>query len=129
MEGKFSLWFVAALALAEGNVTLDKFTDEKVNDHRINQLMAKIDTELVRKLKLGANVVVKMKNGEEYKGIMKNPKGTPANPLRFDEIANKFRNTAKFGLVENDLDDIIEKIKNFEIVKDVKEIIGLAILH
>jgi 2-methylcitrate dehydratase PrpD len=117
---------VAALALAEGHVVLEKFTDEKVNDIRINQLMAKIDTELVRKLKLGANVIVKMKNGEEYKGVMKNPKGTPANPLSFDEIATKFKNTAKFGVVEKDLERLIEKIKNFETLTDIEEITGLT---
>jgi 2-methylcitrate dehydratase PrpD len=56
VEGKFSLRFLAALALAEGNVTLDKFTDEKVGDPRINRLRRKVNPTLVRELGLGARL-------------------------------------------------------------------------
>jgi len=72
--------------LTEGNVTLDKFTDEKVNDPKITQLIEKTEAKLVPELKLGAKVIVKMKNGDEYKRELKYPKGSPENPLSIDEI-------------------------------------------
>ena len=31
VEGKFSVWFLAALALAEGNITIEKFTGSVID--------------------------------------------------------------------------------------------------
>ena len=41
LEGKFSIYFCAALALAEGKVQESQFTQEKINDHRIRDLHEK----------------------------------------------------------------------------------------
>ena len=67
VEGKFSVWFLAALALAEGNVTLDKFTDEKVNHPALVRLRKKIETKLDPRIGFGARLCIKMKDGTEYK--------------------------------------------------------------
>ena len=125
-EGKFSLWFLAALALAEGDVVLEKFTDEKVGDPRIISLMERVDATLVRELKFGAKVFVQMKDGKTYRGELKNPKGSPLNPLNFEEISAKFKSTAKLGIGEENLDRIIEKVKNLEQVTDIEAFMGLT---
>ena len=125
MEGKFSLWFLAALALAEGNVTLDKFTDEKVNDPGLIKLRQKINAKLVRELKLGARVAVRMKDGKEYEKFLKAPKGSPENPLSFGEIGTKFRNAAKPAISNENIERLIEKIKILEELRDIAEMISL----
>ena len=117
-EGKFSLWFLAALALAEGHVTLDKFTDRKVKDPRLISLREKVNANLVRELKFGARVAVRMKGGKEYKGFRETPKGNPANPLSFEDISKKFRDTAKRAVPEKKIDPLIEKIGVFEKLPD-----------
>ena len=125
-EGKFSLWFLAALALAEGNITLDKFTDEKVNDPRLTRLMKKINAKLDRRLNLGAKVKVTMKDGSAYKGELATPKGNPANPLRPEEIETKFRDTASLAIPQGNIDLLIDRIKILEELADTKEIMALA---
>ncbi|MFO8165150.1 MAG: hypothetical protein ACQEQO_10615 [Thermodesulfobacteriota bacterium] len=125
VEGKFSLRFLAALSLAEGNVTLDKFTDEKVNDPRLIQLRKKVRAALVRELNFGARVAVRMKDGTIYRGSLEAPKGDPANPMSSDEIEEKFRNTARLAIPKKNMELVIELIKNFERLSGIEEIIAL----
>lgn len=96
-----------------------------MNDPRLIRLREKVNANLVRELKLGARVAVKMKGGTEYKGFLATPKGNPANPLSFEEIAKKFRDTAKFAISEKNIEVLIEKIGGFEKLPDVREIMSL----
>jgi 2-methylcitrate dehydratase PrpD len=126
VEGKFSLWFLAALALAEGSVTIDKFTDQKVNDPELVALRKKVNAELVRELKLGGQVKVILKDGVEYTGSTKHPKGGPDNPMDFQELSQKFYDAAKLELPEKNIDPLLDIIHNLEKVRDIKEIFTLA---
>lgn len=104
---------------------MDKFTNEKVNDPQLIQLRKKVNPTLVRELNLGARVAVKMKDGTIYKGFLEAPKGDPANPMNFDEIEAKFRNNARLAIPKKNMELVIELIKNFERLSDVKEIVAL----
>ena len=126
VEGKFSLWFLAALALAEGSVTLDKFTDERVKDPTVMDLMGKIDARLVRELKFGARVSVNMKDGSVFSGFRATPKGDPANPLTFEEICAKFRSVARITLPEGHIETLIEKVNSLEKQAGLVEMMALA---
>lgn len=126
VEGKFSLWFLSALALAEGNVILSKFTDEKIRDPRIVDLRKKVNANLVRERKLGARVVVTMKDGTKFDKVLKHPKGSPENPLGFDEIARKFKSAAALSIPEANIAPLIHKIEAFETLQNINEIFSLA---
>lgn len=127
VEGKFSVWFLAALALSEGSVTLDKFTDEKVKNPRLVNLRKKIHTRLDPRIGFGARVHVKMKDGTEYKGFLAKPKGDPENPLSFTELAEKYRNAAILTIPSDNIEVLIEKIKVLEKIKDMNEVISLTL--
>ncbi len=104
---------------------MDKFTDEKVNDPKLVQLRKKVHATLVHELNLGARVSVKMKDGTIYSGFLEAPKGDPANPMGFDEIEKKFRNTATLSIPKKNMEKLIELIKSFEKLRDIEEIIAL----
>ena len=125
VEGKFSIWFLSALALAEGSVTLEKFTDEKVNKPEIVELRNKVDARLVRELKFGGRVQVTMKDGTEYTGSAEHPKGGPDNPMSFEELSQKFTNSARHAIPEKNFEPVIDLINNLEKLKNVKSIIKL----
>ncbi len=127
VQGKFSVWFLAALALAEGDVTVDKFTDEKVNDPRLVNLMRKITTKLDPRIGFGARLYLKMKDGREFKEFLAKPKGDPDNPLTFEELSTKYRNAAKLAIPEKNIDILIPMIKEIERVSDINEIVRLTI--
>jgi 2-methylcitrate dehydratase PrpD len=126
VEGKFSVWFLAAVALAEGNITVDTFTDEKVNNPSLVALRKKIHTSLDPRIKFGARLSVKMKDGTEYKDFLAVPKGDPANPLSFEELVTKYKNAAILSIPEKNIDLLIEKIKVLDKINDINEIIDLS---
>ena len=126
VEGKFSVWFLAAVALAEGNITVDTFTDEKVNDPRLIALRRKIHTSLDSRIKFGSRLSVKMKNGVEYKDFLAVPKGDPANPLSLNELITKYKKAAILAIPEKNIELLIEKIKMLDKIKDINEIINLS---
>lgn len=127
VEGKFSVWFLAALALAEGDVTLDKFTDEKVNNPQLVNLRQKIETRLDPRIGFGARVRVKMKDGSEYNEFLAKPKGDPDNPLSFEELAEKYRNVAILAISKENIETLIEKNKGLEKINDMNEIVALTV--
>ena len=127
VEGKFSVWFLAALALAEGDVTLDKFTDEKVNNPQLVNLRQKIETRLDPRIGFGARVRVKMKDGSEYNEFLAKPKGDPDNPLSLEELAEKYRNAAILAISRENIETLIEKNKRLEKIKDMNEVVALTV--
>ena len=126
VEGKFSLWFLASLALGEGEVTLDKFTDAKINDPQLLLLRKKINASLNRKLGFGAEVSVIMKDGTEYKKYRKTPKGDPRNPLTHDELIKKFRNAAGLNIPGDNVEGLIQELESLENLDTFKRIFWLA---
>jgi len=127
VEGKFSVWFLAALALAEGNVTLDKFTDEKVNNPQLVRLRKKIETQLDPRIGFGARFRLKMKDGTEYKNFLAKPKGDPDNPLSFEELSEKYKTTAILALSEKQIGALIDKIKILEEIENMSDIVALGV--
>jgi len=124
-EGKFSLWFLAALALAEGDVKLSKFTDEKVKDPKLFELRQKVNATLVRERKFGAKVCVKMKDGTQYTESREIPKGNPKNPLSLDEISKKFMDNATLAISKGKAEDLFQKLYHFEKLDKLETIFSL----
>lgn len=125
MEGKFSLWFLAALALAEGEVKLSKFTDEKMKDTRLSNLRQKVNAKLVRERKFGAEVRVEMKNGTRYTESREIPKGNPRNPMTLEETTKKFKDNAILAISEKNAEALITKLANFEKLSRLEELFSL----
>ncbi len=126
VEGKFSVWFLAALALAEGNISQDKFTDEKVNQPDLIRLRKKISTKLDPVIGFGARYCITMKDGTIYQDYLAKPKGDPDNPLSFEELADKYRRAAALALPKTKIETLINTIKELQQVKDMGEIMALG---
>jgi len=125
LEGKFSMEFCVAVALLEGEITPEKFTDEKVNQPEIRTLMKKVRTYVTKEvgekgtLYPGALVKIIQKNGTSCSIHIKNRKGGPSNPLSKDEVVKKFVGNAS-ALNRKDIDDITEKILQLEDLNDIR---------
>ena len=127
VEGKFSVWFLAALALAEENVTLDKFTDEKVNDPRLVRLMNKIETQLDPRIGFGARVCIRMQDGTAHKAFLAKPKGDPENPLSYEELTAKYRNAAGLVLPQACVETLVESVKHMDSLADINTMTGMTL--
>jgi len=127
LEGKFSTYYCAAVALAEGAASPDKFTDEKVNDPRLVELRKKVKINIPESdLGFGVNAVIRMKDGTEYRASTKAPKGDPENPISYDELTEKFRGVTKEVIPGGNVEKLIEYIKDLEEVKDMRTIADLC---
>ncbi|MGA2466694.1 MAG: MmgE/PrpD family protein [Thermodesulfobacteriota bacterium] len=127
LEGKFSVYFCAALGMMRGEGRNSLFTDEVVHDPSIRDLMRKINAIGNASLKeTEANIKVKLKNGTQLTRQVIAPKGDPRNPLSFDEIEEKFRDLSLSVLSKRRQDQVIKVIRELESLKDVARLLRLC---
>ena len=118
LEAKFSMEFCVSIALLEGKASLNEFTDLKVQDQRVRQMIEKVriatDSKTEATSPLETSVKVRMKNGDEYMESIEYPRGSKRNPLTFKEMESKFRSCAKYALQLKKVEEIIRVIDNLE---------------
>lgn len=134
LEGKFSLEYCLAIAIIDKEVGLEQFTDEKVNDYRIQEMLNKITVyvhpELRTKESLGkkfAEVTLYTNNGEVFKKRVYKPLGNPQNPLSDAKLQQKFIDCTKSILHKDDINQVIKLVFNLEKIKNIDEIINIMV--
>ncbi len=91
LEGKFSIFHSAAVALVDGAARLAQFTDERVNAPEIARVRDRVRIVVDDTLaKDSAHVTLKLRDGRELTASVLHNKGTPGNPMSDDEIESKF---------------------------------------
>ncbi len=128
-----SLPYVIAAAVADGNVLPDSFSDEKLKDPRIWDLLGKIkvvaDPEIdalfpgVKR----ARVSITTLEGKTHTAQVDHAKGSPQNPMSDEEIIAKFRANAEDVVSAKRQDEIIEVTWAFDAVKDLGEYMRLFV--
>ena len=127
LEAKFSTYFCAALALAEGEAGIDKFTDEKVKDPVLIELRKKVKITILKPdIHLAAGAVVKMRDGSTFESKVDAPKGDPANPVSYPELVKKFNGLAANILPKDKINALVEQIKSLENIKNIHELLKLC---
>lgn len=133
LQGKFSLEFCLALALTDRRVSLEKFTDSKVREPRIRNLMKRISKEVTEEAdSLGtyypkARTDVKMKDGKEYSCTIEKRKGSPANPLTAQEVKEKFLDCASLAVSEKQAGIIAGAVMEMENKDDIGSLISMMV--
>lgn len=134
LEGKFSLEYCLAVAIIDKKVGLEQFSDQKVNDNKIQEILNKIKVyvhpELTTKESLKnrfAEVTVYTNDGEVFKKRVYKPLGNPDNPLPNDKIKQKFIDCTKSILHEDDINQVTQLIYNLEQLKNIDEIMNIIV--
>ncbi|MFC1935113.1 MmgE/PrpD family protein [Chloroflexota bacterium] len=134
LEGKFSMQFPIALALAEGEVTLPQFTDGKVKDPEIVALMQKV--KLIPKPELCAKntvstpvtVEIKLKGGRKLAASWEYHPGTPHVPHYEEGILGKYKVCARLVLPKRRAEESMELIMHLEEIDDVSKLLELLVV-
>lgn len=125
-QGKFSMQYCVATALAKGKVTLDDFNDAQLADATVQQLLPRINVvhppEWATVSSLIQEVEIKLKNGKKYTRKVTAPKGDPDNPLTDAELLAKFTDCARLMLKTGALKKTRDLILRIEELKDVTEL-------
>jgi 2-methylcitrate dehydratase PrpD len=133
LQGKFSIAYPVARALADGEVLLAKFGGEHVNDPDVQRLVGitemYVDKEIEKNWKMGTNrpcrTVVTLKKGERHEQLVKKSKGDPANPLTREELRDKFRDCMKLCFDDAKIEEIITTLEGVDQLDQISEITGL----
>jgi 2-methylcitrate dehydratase PrpD len=127
LAGKFSTYYCAALALAEGVAGEDMFTDRKVLDPKMVALRKKVTARIIPRFKdTEANVTITTKGGKKYSAYVDRPKGDPRNPPTDRELEDKFRSLAAFVLPPRRIDSLVKMIWRLEKVPNIRQLIRLC---
>jgi 2-methylcitrate dehydratase PrpD len=120
LQAKFSMPFAAAVALQRRRVTLAEFNDAVVLDAEVQALIAKVDYSAFEKREEGySNVTTLMEvaltDGREFSLRADFGKGSPRNPMSYDDLAEKFRGCAGYAnWAEDKAEAVIEIIRDLE---------------
>lgn len=130
LEGKFSLEFCVAIALTDSEVSLKQFTDEKVKDPTVQELMKKVKYVCPPATQAGfidmaGKVVVRLQNGEVCSRKVDIAKGNSRNPLSMEELNNKYRDCVRSSLSPEDTDKSLDLISRLESINDIAELMGI----
>ena len=120
-----------AAAVADGNVLPDSFSDEKLKDPRIWDLLGKIkvvaDPEIDAMFPgiKRARVSITTNSGETHTAQVDHAKGSPQNPMSDEEIVSKFRANAGDILSKEQQDQVIDLTWRFDELEDIEEYMSL----
>lgn len=128
LEGKFSVEYCVAVALAEGgDVRDDKFSEAKLNEPKLVNLEKKVRLLAREDYNMSqARMTVTMKSGAVYSHEVKCARGAPENPLSLDEIQCKFEALAGTVLPAGRVKQVLGLVSNVETLKDTASLLDLC---
>jgi len=128
LEGKFSAEYCIARALLDGKVGLQDFTDERVNQTEVRQIMQNVKRQIDPDMNMLASTTnIKLKDGRQLSQHIEVSKGWPQNPLSREELVAKYKDCAKLVLSSGDIARSVELLENLEAVLDVTELMNILV--
>lgn len=133
LEAKFSMEYCMAVLLVHGKAGLAQFTDAAVNEPAVQAMMNKVhfhtdpEAEAAGYDKMTTIVRIHLKDGRVIQGRADFGKGSPANPMSYDEVAEKFRLCAEYAQwPQEKANRIVEFVRTLEDAPDVRGLAALA---
>lgn len=135
-EGKFSMPFVAAMAITEGRVGIDSFADEKVRDARVRRLMEKVRLYVEPTLancgidQAPALVRVVLADGRELVTRVEEAAGSPAHPMSRERLIEKYKDCTSRVLPGAKVENSVSVLADLENTRGLHVLINeLVPLH
>lgn len=126
LQAKFSMEFCMAILLLEGRGGLNEFSDEVVNRPDVQELLRRVDfvvddrAEAAGYHKMTTHIDIETKDGRTISGVADFGKGSPSNPMSYDEVAGKFRECAEFaGWNKDRAESVVGMVAEFETMPDL----------
>ncbi len=133
LQAKFSMEFCLAILLVDGKAGLAEFTDAVVNRPDVQAMINRIHfgTDPVAEKagydKMTTILKIHLKDGRVISGRADFGKGSPSNPMSYDEVAEKFQGCADYAQWPADrARKIVEMVRNLETVPDMRAVIELC---
>lgn len=132
LQAKFSMEFCMAILLLERRAGLNEFTPATVARSDVRALIEKVDfgvhpeAEAAGYDKMTTFIEIDLVDGRCIRGQADFGKGSPINPMSFEEVADKFRECAEFGKFPTDRgEQVIDRVRRLENLGDTRELTAL----
>ena len=132
LQAKFSMEFCMAILLLARKAGLPEFTDEVVNRPDVQAMIKKVDfgvhpdAEATGYDKMTTIIEIALKDGRKISGRADFGKGSPANPMSYEEVADKFRECAIFSRWPiAKAERVVEVVRDLEKLADVRDLVSL----
>ena len=129
LEAKFSMEFSVSILLLERKAGLSQFTDAVAQRPDVHDMIRRVnfyvDPEAERAGfdKMTSIIKIHMTDGRAIAGRAEYAKGSPANPMSYDEVADKFRGCAEFAKwPAGKAEAVIEFVKTIETAPDMSRL-------
>ncbi|WP_374367875.1 MmgE/PrpD family protein [Dongia sp.] len=134
LQAKFSMEFCMAILLLKGRAGLNEFTDEVVAQPDVKAMIEKVDfvvddvAEKAGYHKMTTIIDIELNDGRKISGRADFGKGSPANPMSYDEVADKFReNTEYAGVAKATANEIVNLVRDLETLKSIDQLTRLLL--
>jgi len=132
LQAKFSMEFCMAILLLLRKAGLPEFTDRVVNRPDVQAMIQKVDFDVHPEAeaagydKMTTIVEIVLKGGRTISARADFGKGSPANPMSYDEVADKFRECAAFSRWPREkAERVIALVRELERLRDMRELTAL----
>ena len=137
LEAKFSMEYAVSILLVEGKAGLQQFSDAVVQRPDVQAMIARsrfyVDPDYDKRgrneeslqstLVEGNLIKIYMKDGKVITGTSTFAKGSPQNPMTYDEVAEKFRGNAEFAKwPRQKAESVIGMVKSLERLPDLSKL-------
>lgn len=133
LQAKFSMEFCMAILLLDGKADQTKFTDAVANRPDVQEMISRVrfytdpDAEKAGYDKMTTILKITLKDGRSITGRADFGKGSPTNPMSYDEVAEKFLGCAAFAEWPTaKARQAIEMVRKLENVSDVRSLTALC---
>jgi 2-methylcitrate dehydratase PrpD len=133
LQAKFSMEFCVAILLLEGKAGLPQFTDAVVNRPDVQAMIRRIrfyvdpQAEAAGFDKMTTLIKIHLKDGRVITGRIDFAKGSPANPMTYEEVAEKFYGCAEFAhWPQSKAKQIVELVRTLETQPDMRRLADLC---
>ena len=125
-----SLPYIVCVALVDGEITEKQFSEERIADPRLQELVRKVDVrpdpECDKDYYPGTPSIVEvvMDSGEKYSSKVIHPRGSYRNPMSDQEIEEKFKNLVNPYLTPGQIGEGLEMLWNLEKQADISKLVS-----
>ena len=133
LQAKFSMEFCMAILLLDGKADQTKYTDAVVNRDDVQKMIDRVhfyvdpEAEQAGYDKMTTIIKITLKDGRTISGRADFGKGSPSDPMSYDEVAEKFRGCAAFAEWPSEkANKVIDLVRKLEDVPDIRTLTALC---
>ncbi len=132
LQAKFSMEFCMAILLLDGRAGLSEFTDETTQRPDVKAMIERIDfavDEVAEKAgyhKMTTLIDITLKDGRTVHGRADFGKGSPADPMSYEEVTGKFRDCAAHARLDRaKADEVVQRVRDLETLPTITPLMAL----